>query len=62
MAQRTDEKTLFQVETGTELINSLNLAFEELVCSDKFAVMERPDREKILFHWELLRDFLNSKN
>ncbi len=62
MENQTNERTLFQVATGTELSNSVGMAFNELICSAKFTELERKDRERILFHLELLRDFLNNKN
>ncbi len=53
-----EKKELMQVATSQELTNSLNFAFGNLVCSKKFSDLPKNDREKMVFHWELFRDFL----
>lgn len=57
MKNKSTER-LLQFASPMELANSLNSAFDELVTSDNFSKFPKKDRVRLVYHWELFRDYL----
>jgi hypothetical protein len=52
------QQELLNFATPKELNSSLDLAFQEFISSDYFSDMDQEERKKILFHWQLLGEYL----
>jgi hypothetical protein len=52
------QRELFTVVASKDLLFSLNEAFSQLVVSDYFSDRAKNDKETLVYHWQLLREYL----
>jgi len=52
------QQELLNFATPKELNDTLSIAFQEFFASEYYSDMEPEDRRKALFHWEILRAYL----
>lgn len=55
---RNSKKYLLQFATSQELTTSMQLVFRNFITSEMFADLPIKDRENVMFHLELVQDFI----
>jgi hypothetical protein len=51
---------LQKIDNPTRILNSVEIAFTELVVSKTFTEIPKDDRAEMVFHWKILKKFLKS--
>jgi hypothetical protein len=51
---------LQKIDDPERILNSVEMAFTELVGSETFSLMPGKNRKEIIYHWKALRNFLKS--
>ncbi len=55
--EKNSKDYLLQFATSEELSTSLQLVFRNFITAEMYTELPIKDREKLMFHWELLQDF-----
>lgn len=53
---------LFSTASPKELSTSIDCAFQTMITSDAYCQFKYEDRVRLVFHWELLRDYFDNFN